>query len=299
MLKIRTYLLAVIGISISCLASGATSVPNTFKTGESAKAAEVNENFSALASAIDANATADESVVTDVAALKVTSAALASPEKEYSILSSETLENGEIRTKLYAFEKQNNSANTHTLEEASTGRAVIVTTAQADAVNALGSFTVDYFYHEYSGATYDVVGDSDYSFTNCPDGTQMPRRTVDAKYNVTFRNHEGAFVMTTRSGTNYAGTFGPCADFTTDGGSAYEMPNYFYADGKGLGIYKCITMVAYYGALGGGLGKGFPKIYTSQILPYSSTGVFDRTTNGLWGTYYLEIDAPADCLNLN
>ena len=75
---------------------------------------------------------------------------------------------------------------------------------------------------------------------------------------------------------------------------------YFYADGKGLGIYKCITRVAYYGALGGGLGKGFPKIYVpTETLPYSNTGVFDRTTNGLWGTYYLEIDAPADCLNLN
>ena len=145
MLKIRKILLAVIGISISCFALGATSVPNTFKTGEPAKASEVNENFSTLASAINTNATADESVVTDVAALKVTSAALASPGKEYSILSSETLENGEIRTKLYAFEKQNNSANAYTLEEASTGRAVFVSTALADAVNALGSFTVEYF----------------------------------------------------------------------------------------------------------------------------------------------------------
>ena len=53
MLKIRTILLAVIGFSIPFLVSGATSVPNTFKTGEPAKAAEVNENFSTLSSAID------------------------------------------------------------------------------------------------------------------------------------------------------------------------------------------------------------------------------------------------------
>ena len=87
MLVIMKSLMSVVGVAfLSVLAMGATSVPNTFKTGEPAKAAEVNENFSTLSSAIDSNA--------------IDISALSRPGSGYSILSSETLDSGLVRTKL-------------------------------------------------------------------------------------------------------------------------------------------------------------------------------------------------------
>ena len=58
-------------------------VPNEFSSGSPAKASEVNENFAALVEDIQA---------------------ITEPEKKYSIISSETLDSGLVRTKLYAFE---------------------------------------------------------------------------------------------------------------------------------------------------------------------------------------------------
>ena len=45
---------------------------------------------------------------------------------------------------------------------------------------------------------------------------------------------------------------------------------------------------------------GWSLAYAPSRLEYPNmfAGIFDRSSNGLWGTYYLEIDAPADCLNL-
>jgi len=45
-------------LGLSSVAAGQTEVPNTFQAGQPARAAEVNANFDALESAIDANATA-------------------------------------------------------------------------------------------------------------------------------------------------------------------------------------------------------------------------------------------------
>ena len=77
-------------ILMSNLVLGATSVPNTFSTGEPAKADQVNDNFSSLASAVDANSTAISAV--------------SNPGGSYSVLSTETLESGLVRTILYAYE---------------------------------------------------------------------------------------------------------------------------------------------------------------------------------------------------
>jgi len=50
--------LVTLGTLVSGIALGQTQVPNTFSAGQPARAAEVNENFDALESAIDLNATA-------------------------------------------------------------------------------------------------------------------------------------------------------------------------------------------------------------------------------------------------
>ena len=56
-MAVRIRLLIVLCglLFVGNLALGATSVPNTFNTGEPAKASEVNENFSSVVSAIDAH----------------------------------------------------------------------------------------------------------------------------------------------------------------------------------------------------------------------------------------------------
>ena len=95
--------------------------------------------------------------------------------------------------------------------------------------------------------------------------------------------------MFSNRGTSNAGIY--------EGGCASE---YYYLEGKGSGEYSCVSRAAWYGALGGGDGQGWDKVYSPDRGSYPNivVGVFDRKTNGAWGTYYLEIDAPADCLNL-
>jgi len=44
--------------------------------------------------------------------------------------------------------------------------------------------------------------------------------------------------------------------------------------------------------LGGGNARGFKKIRG----PNAETGYFNPESNGLFGTYYLEIVAPAGCI---
>jgi hypothetical protein len=69
--KLRMWAYLMVAMGLTCdLAAAATSVPNTFKKSEPAKAVEVNENFSSLASAIDSNSTADESTSTEITTLK-------------------------------------------------------------------------------------------------------------------------------------------------------------------------------------------------------------------------------------
>ena len=64
--------------------SAEIKVPNEFSSGTPAKACEVTEIFAALVEDIQA---------------------ITEPEKKYSIISSETLESGLVRTKLYAYEE--------------------------------------------------------------------------------------------------------------------------------------------------------------------------------------------------
>ena len=70
-MKILVWVGLMTAMALTCdFAVAATSVPNTFKKSEPAKAEEVNENFSSLAAAIDANSTGDDSAASEIAALK-------------------------------------------------------------------------------------------------------------------------------------------------------------------------------------------------------------------------------------
>ena len=274
-------LMSVVGVAfISVLATGATSLPNTFKAGEPAKAAEVNENFSTLSSAIDSNAS-DISV-------------LSSPESGYSILSTETLDSGLVRTKLYAYEL---SDYTNLAEISESG--VYLGTGNEYVVNALGEFRGDWQYRFYGG-TRSLAGESATSPVACQDGSAMTRWSQNIDYFLTWRNERGALIFANRGTTN-SGIYIGCNDFTSDTGVNYSFGEYYYLEGKGVGIYSCVDRAVWHGAFFLHPNSFWDKAYlpSRTDYPHSVTGVFDRSTNGLWGTYYLEIDAPADCLKLN
>ncbi|MDC0214602.1 hypothetical protein OAL14_07285 [Gammaproteobacteria bacterium] len=271
----------------SSLGSGETSVPNTFKTGEPAKADQVNDNFSSLASAVDANSTAITAV--------------SNPGGSYSVLSTATLESGLVRTILYAYELSDFSGYNR---YADYNPSLFLGEGTEYIVNALGKFRGEWSYIADYSKTYSDPDDADNSPVACPDGSAMPRFDVgDVVYNLTWRNERGAFAFSNR-GTVNAGIYfpqGDCSNFTDDSGVARDMVEYYYLEGKGVGIYSCVERAAYHGGFLMGEKTFWDKTYVPSRTSYPNAlvGVFDRSNNGSWGTYYLEIDAPADCLKLN
>jgi len=207
------------------------------------------------------------------------------PHSAYSIISSVILDSGLVRTKLYAYELQDYSS-TGRIDESNPNRYIF--DGVESLVNALGTFKGQYAYL----ADYGKSNNSDPDAANsppisCPDGTELQRQPNDIVYNLTFRNESGGFAFSNK-GTSNAGIYNGCGN-----------AEYYYLEGNGTGIYSCVSRAAYYGAFGGGDGEGWSKAYApNQGYPNIVVGTFNRETNGAWGTYYLELDAPADCLNL-
>jgi len=265
----------VVAIFVANHLAAEIKVPNEFSSGSPAKASEVNENFSALVEDIQE---------------------ITEPEKKYSIISSETLVSGLVRTKLYAYELSDFSM-TARLDEADDN--VYIANGDEYVVNALGTFRGHYSYvGDYGQANPMTITHSPPGIS-CPAGGTLQRHPNDIVYNVSIRNEKGGFVFSSR-GTDDAGIYVGCDAVTLEDGSTYELSEYYFLEGSGSGIYSCVSRVAWHGAFGGGDGKGWSKAYApaSRSYPNIVNGIFDRASNGQWGTYYLEIDAPADCLNL-
>ena len=256
------------------------NVPNVFESGTPAKAAEVNENFTALNNKIES---------------------ISAPEKGFSVLSSETLDSGLVRTKLYAYE-----AGSHYTAQISRETGNYVNLGTEYVLNALGRFRGEYKYSfndEYVELAVERETDSATQVLEgaCPNGDGMDR-IPQTLYTYTLSNDQGAFVMSDQGASRPSIGMSITAN-NSKAGSYYgcdENFEYYYLEGLGTGIYSCIDRVAYYGAFTDNTGV-MDKAYapSSRIMPYTLVGVFDGTTNGVWGTYYLEIDAPADCLSLD
>ena len=265
---------------------------NTAKTGittDQASAITANTAKTGItsdqATAITENTTKTAEANKSVSSLNTELEAIKNPQKEYSIISSEILESGLVRTKLYAYELSDYSA-TARVDESNPQHYIF--NGQEFVLNALGTFRGQYSYSADYSTIYSDSNAASSPPISCPDGTALQRQPFDVVFNISYRNESGGFVFSNR-GTSNSGIYaGDCAS------------EYYYLEGKGSGEYSCVSRVAYYGALGGGDGQGWDKVYSpdQSSYPNINVGVFDRKTNGAWGTYYLEIDAPADCLNL-
>ena len=269
-------ILLVVAAFVSTQLTAETKVPNEFTSGTPAKASEVNENFAALVEDIQA---------------------ITEPEKKYSIISSETLESGLVRTKLYAFEESHRVEQVYFSEAPlmSMGSNLVVE-GTGRLVNALGEFNDSYKYFLYVGGSYDSPDDSEFAPVSCPDGSELPRSNALIRYTHTLSNSEGTLTFANTGSAN-AGVYYGC-DYYSQSGQGIE---YYYLEGSGAGIYSCISRAAFYFALLADEQSGWSTAYAPALgnIPYASSGVFDRSSNGQWGSYYLEIDAPADCLSLD
>jgi hypothetical protein len=252
-------------------------VPNEFSSGSPAKASEVNENFAALVEDIQA---------------------ITEPEKKYSIISSETLASGLVRTTLYAYEESQYEGRVYFSDSPTeTTGTYLVSEGTERLVNSLGEFkgSYKYFLNVSSSVSYGSSF-SEFAPGSCPDGSNLPRSNSNIRYTHTWTNSEGTLTFANTGSAN-AGVYYGCDNYSPSGGGI----EYYYLEGSGAGIYSCISRVAYYGAFLGDEQTGWSKAYapTPGLIPYAVSGVFDRSSNGQWGSYYLEIDAPADCLNLD
>ena len=279
---------ARIGIGLMITVFGAnqlaaeTKVPNEFTSGTPAKASEVNENFSDLNSKIEA---------------------ISKPESSYSVLSTETLDNGLVRTKLYAYEKADYTAKYYDRDGAFTIDGF------ENFVNALGTFRAHWTYSvaavSYTQDEKETRGITEVTEVlagGCPDGSGIARQPTDELlYVLSMHNSRGGFIMSNQGSTQATDAKTKSTPTELSKAGVYygctEGVEYYYLEGTGVGQYSCIDRVAYYGAY-----TGYSNTWSkatapkSQLRPKTVVGVFDSSNNGNWGTYYLEIDAPADCL---
>ena len=258
-------------------------VPNHFTSGAPAKASDVNENFAALVEDIQA---------------------IVEPEKKYSVISSETLESGLIRTRLYAFEGLTYETLFRYEDKiASEGMLDLTSNLAGQGINALGAFEfsgfsmqkllTSYSLGEWGSSEEDIL----YAPTTCPDGSEIPRHPTVYFSTRVFRYAAGGFVLSSHDSKN-AGIFSGCSKLAAERG--FSSVVYFYLEGRGTGIYSCVSRVAYYGdTYGGGTQYAQAPAVASVSVPFGIVSTLDGSSNDAWGAAVLEIDAPADCLELD
>lgn len=284
---VSKVLAAQIGICLLLMVFGVNhlfadiNVPNEFSSGSPAKASEVNENFAAL--------------VEDLQAIM-------EPEKKYSIISSETLDSGLVRTKLYIFEKVTYEILYRYEDKRSIDESIeLHRDLKGEGVNALGRFEFSGYSLQKLLASYvpgqggSSADDILYAPVTCPDGSQIPRHPNPYFSTRVLRNATGGFVLSSHDSTS-TGIFYGCSESAADG----EQPpvTYWHLEGRGTGIYSCVSRVAYYGEAGG-VDFAIAPASTSLGVPFGMVATSAREGNDAWGVPILEIDAPADCLQLD
>lgn len=266
-------------VLVGCLSNavGEISVPNKFVDGQPAVADEVNENFDELAEAIRS---------------------INQPQDAYTVLSQEELESGLVRTTLYAYEKSNFFNEQYFVDPSDTFEDedyVYVAEGRGTIVNALGRFSEAFRYVMTPDEdTREPV--SEIAPTLCPDDTPIARWTGDTiRYSYSLVGQDGTLAFSNYS-TSEGGVFIGCQAYAQTFNSWWI--EYYYLEGAGTGKFQCIERAAYFGAFNGGGQSAWDKLYVQSPTTYPrvSTGSYNGESNGEWGTYFIEIDAPSDCL---
>ena len=161
-------------------------------------------------------------------------------------------------------------------------------------MNALGEFQGEWYY-VFPPVNLDPTQAPTASElpANCPDGTAEGKPLqflLRTDYGLAYRNMKGALLFSLDD-TSVSGIFNCSGTYE---GQDFNFIEYYILTGKGTGVYSCIESIMLYGGLGGGMSSAFNKIYLNSLN--MNTGFFDRSTNGLPGTYYLEIVAPEGCI---
>ncbi len=261
-------------------------VPNEFASGTPAKASEVNENFAALVEDIQA---------------------IVEPERKYSIISSETLESGLVRTKLYAFEELTYEILFRYDDKLATdGTLDLTSDLKGEGVNALGKLEFSGYSRNKLLTSYTLgqlgssTEDIPHAPVTCPDGSQIPRHPNVYFSTRIFRHATGGFVLSSHDSIS-TGIFSGCSELAAERNQSTVM--YYYLEGRGTGIYSCVSRVAYHGSFYGDGAQQYAQAPTvaSPPVPFGLVATIDNKSNSAWGwgAAVLEIDAPADCLNLD
>ena len=269
--------LALVLVSSFSSAVGEISVPNKFVDGQPAVADDVNENFNELAEAITA---------------------INQPQDAYTVLSQEELESGLVRTTLYAYEQNDFFNQQYFVDPRSTlddEDYVYVAEGRGTTINALGRFA-DSFRYVMTPNEDTRAGVSEVAPTLCPDGSTIDRWTGDTiRYSYSLVGQGGTLAFSNYSSSE-GGVFLGCRAYAQTFNS--DWIEYYYLEGAGTGKFQCVERAAYFGAFNGGGQSAWDKLYVQSPTTYPriSTGSYNGESNGEWGTYFIEIDAPSDCL---
>jgi predicted dehydrogenase len=127
----------------------------------------------------------------------------------------------------------------------------------------------------------------------CPDGHQIPRHPTVYFSTRVFRYAAGGFVLSSHDSKN-TGIFSGCSELAAERG--FSTVVYFHLEGRGTGIYSCVSRVAYYGDTYGGVTQyAQAPAVASVSVPFGIVSTVDGSSKDAWGAAVLEIDAPADC----
>jgi hypothetical protein len=244
----------------------------TFENGSVADAGDVNHNFELLQRGLNE---------------------IVSPAAGYDYIEQVAVDGNPnlIKTKLWFYEVSSysgfQSGDFETENYRSWGTEAVI--------NALGSFSASYQF-VFPSITGEALVNTEAPPFECPDGTS-PQWFYNADHGYALRNLAGVIFL----GSNglqgeQAGTRSSiykCAAGSFED-EAYADLTYFVLEGRGIGSFACIQSAMSYGAFGGGLGRGFDKVKIRGAE--FEAGVFKPDSNGLPGSYVLEIIAPSGCI---
>jgi hypothetical protein len=244
----------------------------TFENGSVADADEINHNFEVLQQGVNE---------------------IVSPAASYNYIEQVVVDGDPnlIKTKLRFYEVSSYS----TFRSGSFATEDFRSWGTETVVNALGSFSASYQF-VFPPVSGEQLVNTEAPPFECPDGTQ-PLWSYNADYGYALRTLGGVILLGSNGlSDEKAGTRSSiynCAAGSYED-EAYDELSYVVLEGRGIGSFACIQSAMAHGAIGGALGRGWDKLLIRGRE--FELGVFKPESNGLPGSYVLEIIAPSGCI---